>query len=176
MEVRPVCQEDLNWLADQRNRPELRRWFRQPSLLSEQDQGTWYQSIRAFGPTFILHEGLKRLGYISLNHIQWTHRTAEFSIFVIPEVQGKGYGGTGLAWLLDHAFNDLNLHLVYGEVFSGNPGMTLYKKLGFVQEGTLRDRYFKDGAYQPCDMISITEKEWRARKPSMILKESEIPA
>lgn len=178
MRIRPVEHNDLTWLAEQRNRPELRRWFRQPTLLTSQDQERWFTGIQSFGPSFIIENAIEdpltrtgcnsfRVGYASLNHVNWVTRSAEFSLFISPEHQKLGLGGQALKWLLDHAFLDLNLHLVYGEVFAGNPAMRLYEGMGFKQDGILRDRAFKEGSYHSSYMISITQDEWRSRQDDL---------
>ena len=38
--------------------------------------------------------------------------------------------------------------------------MGLYKKLGFKEEGVLRDNYFHEGKYGNSYMLSVLENEW----------------
>ncbi|RIL69394.1 N-acetyltransferase, partial [Staphylococcus devriesei] len=61
---------------------------------------------------------------------------------------GKGYGKEALKLLINFAFNSLNLHMLYLEVFSYNENATkMYEKLGFNQDGILRQSKYQDGQY-----------------------------
>jgi len=62
--------------------------------------------------------------------------------------QGKGIGTALMAALLDMADNWFNLLRVELDVFSDNePAIRLYKKFGFIAEGTARKYAFRDGEY-----------------------------
>ena len=64
------------------------------------------------------------------------------------EYWGKGYGTQALKLLIEFAFNKINLHMLYLEVFSYNKGaIKTYEKLGFKKDGILRQSKFQDGKY-----------------------------
>ncbi len=165
----PVEQEHLTWLRDQRNRAELNRWFRQPWMLTTSDQEKWFHSLQnrekhCFIVTAAAGESSRasqKVGYVALNQVNFITRTAEFSIFIVPEFQAHGYGKKALEKLFAFAFDNLNMHLIWGEVYEGNPALALYLKMGFRKEGVLRDRAFKEGRYWSSTILSLTENEWR---------------
>jgi L-phenylalanine/L-methionine N-acetyltransferase len=67
---------------------------------------------------------------------------------VHDDFQGRGVGSALMAAALDLADNWLNLHRIELEVYADNPpAVHLYKKFGFVIEGTMRDYSFRDGEY-----------------------------
>lgn len=76
----------------------------------------------------------KHAGYIGLAvHDQWT---------------GKGVGTALMKALIDLADNWLNLSRLELTVFTDNePALRLYKKLGFVVEGTHKKYAYRDGEY-----------------------------
>lgn len=88
---------------------------------------------------------------------------------VIPKVEdrGKGCGSEALSLLLDFAFDRINLHKVWLEVFPWNaPAIALYEKLGFQRDGVLRDDVFRDGEYHDMYLMTILAAEWRGRRDS----------
>ncbi len=105
-------------------------------------------------------------GEIVLNEIDWTNKSAHFRIAISgPENRGKGYGSEAAELLLKHAFEVLELHRVGLEVFTFNPrAQHLYKKLGFVQEGILRDVLFWNGEYHNAVKMSLLAPDYRARQ------------
>jgi len=62
--------------------------------------------------------------------------------------QGKGVGSALMAAAVDLAGNWLNLTRLELEVFTDNePAIALYKKFGFVTEGTLKNFAYRDGQF-----------------------------
>ena len=105
-------------------------------------------------------------GEVVLNDIDWNNRSANFRIALGgPENRGKGYGTEAARLLLKHAFDALKLHRVELEVYDFNPrAQHVYRKLGFVQEGVLRDALLWKGRYRSAIKMSLLEPDYRARR------------
>ena len=144
-----------------RNSPEVNAWTRQNGLLSLGDMERWMdrietdKTIKMFG----LMNGTEAVGTCGLTSIDLTHGTAEFSLLIGPEFHRKGYGRAGLIELLKYGFKNYPLNLIFGETFEGNPARHLFRKLGFVEEGFLRQRYFKNGKHINSIMLSMLREE-----------------
>lgn len=81
--------------------------------------------------------------------------SATFGMAVRDDYQNKGIGKALMTALLDLADNWYNLVRVQLDVYTDNePAIGLYKKFGFVVEGTLRARAFRDGKYVDCFMMA----------------------
>ncbi|KAI1174744.1 putative GNAT family acetyltransferase [Nemania sp. FL0916] len=90
------------------------------------------------------------------------HRWTEISIDVLKKHQGNGYGGEAIRWSLWWAFQMAGLHRVQIQAFSFNAGATrLYERLGFKEEGRLRDHLWFAGAWHDGLIYGILEDEWR---------------
>jgi len=147
---------------DWRNHPSIRRWCRQVGYINEQQQKDWEERIQR-DPTiqmFGISNGHDFVGVCGLTSINLYHRTAEFSLYIGPEYQKKGYAEKALKELLRYAFMDLGLNNVWGEVLESNPALKLFKKIGFKEEGFLREMYYKEGKMWGCHRISILKSEW----------------
>ncbi|MEU0878423.1 GNAT family protein [Lentzea sp. NPDC005914] len=69
---------------------------------------------------------------------------------------GKGYGTVAIKHVLDHAFTVRNLHRVDLEVYEFNDrAIHVYKKLGFREEGRLRDALLWDGEFYDAIVMSV---------------------
>lgn len=95
------------------------------------------------------------VGNIEIADIDWVHRRCKYSIIIgHAAAQGKGYGLEASILLLRHAFGKLNLHRVELGVHEHNDAARrLYEKLGFVEEGRLRQSFLRDGDYS--DIIAM---------------------
>lgn len=107
-------------------------------------------------------EDYKPIGIVIIDKIKWEYRHCEVGIAIYKkEKRQKGYGKDALKTLLEFIFNDMNLELVYLNVLEENTlAVNLYKSLGFVEEGILRNRYFRDGKYFDVISMSILREEF----------------
>jgi RimJ/RimL family protein N-acetyltransferase len=102
------------------------------------------------------------IGGIGLHKINWENRNAEVGIVIgKKEYWGKGYGTDAMLALLDFAFNHMNLHRVYLQVYDFNVrGIRSYEKCGFKKEGALRDDRFSRGKYHDTIIMGILKEEY----------------
>ena len=73
------------------------------------------------------------IGFTGLSHIDEVKKTAEVFILIgDDEYRGKGIGKESMKYLIDYAFQTLNLSSLYLEVHKLNvPAMNLFLDLGF---------------------------------------------
>lgn len=106
------------------------------------------------------------IGYIALHPISrhcMQNRSGDLSISLASAYHGKGYGTEALNWLADWAFNYGNLHSLRLTTSSKNmSGIHAYKKVGFVEEGRLRESSWINGEWTDTLCMSLLEWEWRA--------------
>lgn len=163
IQLTTVDESHLNDMRDARNDYSTWKWCRQPSLILEQQHKQWFDWQAKDSNTAmysIRHELVNFVGVCGLTGVDWVNRRAEFSLYIAPFYRGKGKASAALKTLFSHGFNDLNLNLIWGETFDGNPAYDLFLKLGMKHEGTRRDFYFKDGKYIDAHLISLRRDEW----------------
>lgn len=78
----------------------------------------------------------------------------------------KGVGTPLLAGAVDFAFLETNAHRLWLDVVSGNlRAQTVYRKVGFIEEGVLREAaLLPDGSRSDFFLMSILRPEWAARR------------
>ena len=106
-----------------------------------------------------------RVGLVELVEINHIHRRAEFQIIIAPEHQGKGYATVATTLAMDYAFAVLNLYKLSLIVDCENQrAVSVYQKLGFQQEGVLRDEFFVNGEYRDVYRMAVFQPEFLARR------------
>jgi RimJ/RimL family protein N-acetyltransferase len=91
------------------------------------------------------------------------HRSTEIGLCVLPNWQGRGYGGEAVAWALGYAFRMAGLHRVRIRAFEWNVGaVRLYERLGFKHEGREREAFWHEGRWWDEVGLGMLEGEWRA--------------
>lgn len=99
--------------------------------------------------SFVLYElaTLRPIGWIGLNGIDLTSRTASFVISIgEADCRGLGYGTEATRLMLDYAFGTLGLLSVRLEVHGFNErAIRAYQKAGFRSAGRWRQAYSQGG-------------------------------
>ncbi len=106
------------------------------------------------------------LGFVAVSGIEWANRNGWVAIGIgDPECRRRGYGLEAMGLLLRYAFHELELHRVSLDVIADNrAAIALYKRLGFQEEGRLRERVLRDGARTDLLYMGLLRQEWeRAR-------------
>lgn len=159
-----------------RNDPAIWYWCRQNGPITyAQHTSYWYGvdqcqdkkffSIVAadtnFGASEPRHVTVGCVGLTSIDHV---NSRAEFSLYIGPEHQKRGYGERALKTLIDWGFKYLNLNQIWGETFAGNPALKMFLRIGMKEDGVRRDFYFRNGQYIDCTLVSILRREWKLSK------------
>ena len=107
----------------------------------------------------------EHLGGVSLMHVDQRNRSAELGILISrPDDWGKGYGTEAALLMLRHGFEELNLHRIHLRVYEYNErGKKSYAKLGFSEEGRLRQAHFRHGSWHDVVVMSILADEFFAQ-------------
>ncbi|WP_442602983.1 GNAT family N-acetyltransferase [Paenibacillus sp. KN14-4R] len=105
----------------------------------------------------------KSVGDIVLMDMDETNRSAHMRITIFDEEDyGKGYGPEAIRLLLHHAFGVLNLHRIELNVYAFNQrAIRAYEKIGFVQEGRMRDVLYYNYEYHDSITMSMLAHEFK---------------
>jgi RimJ/RimL family protein N-acetyltransferase len=104
------------------------------------------------------------IGSISLYNINKHDKNATISILIGDKnYWGKGYGTDAMITLVDYAFSKLKLHKMNLEegVYEYNKrAISLYRKLGFKNEGVIRENVLYKGKFYNTVNMGILRSEW----------------
>ncbi len=80
------------------------------------------------------------VGVIGFHRLDWVNRSTSIGYWIAQDSQGRGTMTAAARTLIDHAFRVWGMHRV--EIRAGvenHPSRAVARRLGFVQEGVLRD-------------------------------------
>jgi RimJ/RimL family protein N-acetyltransferase len=89
------------------------------------------------------------VGLLGLRGVNWRSRDAEYWIYIGEgSARGKGVADEASRLLLRFAFHTLGLHRIFLQVDAINErAIRLYQRLGFREEGVLKQASFVDGRF-----------------------------
>jgi RimJ/RimL family protein N-acetyltransferase len=175
--LRPISRADLSLSVGWRNDPEIRASvLGYPFPVTNDMEAAWYDRLHA-------EQGVRRAsfaiedatddalaGFVHLTDIDWIVRAANFGIVVGERARwGQGIGREATTLAIRYAFDTLNLRRIGLRVVAGNAAAEhIYRSLGFVEEGRLRQAAFVNGAFADVLLMSLLAGELRS-KPSPAL-------
>ena len=114
----------LNWMKNEK----LRYLIGTVYPITELEHENWFQNrmLEKDNRMFVIDlDNEKSIGIVGFKNLDWVNRNSELFIYIgDEEYWGKGYGTQALELIIKFAFNNLNLHMLYLEVFSYNKNAT----------------------------------------------------
>jgi len=162
--------DDLPKLRDWRNLKTVRKATREYRLLNMISQKKWFEKIYNENPPTSLMFGIinnkrKLMGVCGLTYIDWKNKHAEVSCYLtLSNWQKTKEAKDTIQTLTKYAFEELNLHRLWVEVFTiSKENITLIKKLNFVKEGELREKLWREGKWWNSEIYSLLLSDYKKK-------------
>ncbi|MGE5176843.1 MAG: GNAT family N-acetyltransferase [Hyphomicrobiales bacterium] len=103
------------------------------------------------------------IGTATLFQIDATHRRAEIGYALASAYWGRGLMHEALIVVVGYAFDTLRLHRLEADIDPRNAAsLRSVERLGFLREGTLRERWQVGGEISDTAFFGLLAPEWRA--------------
>ena len=154
--LRPVRLADEGDVFRVFSDPAAMRYWSTPPMSSLEQATELIEDIQArqaqgdFFQWGVVQQGSDSLiGTCTLFQIVWEHRRAEVGFILRSDLWGLGLAREAVGVMLAHAFDGLGLHRLEADVDPRNErSLSLLTRLGFREEGRLRERWHVDGEVQ----------------------------
>lgn len=171
LELWPVSLFDAAELyeAVDRNRERLRRWL--PWVTPEYclDDAVRFVGTRveenALGTALamVIREGGRICGAIGLHRIDRLHRSSSIGYWVDADAEGRGIVTRACRAIVEVGFTRYALHRIEIRCATGNSRSSgVPRRLGFVEEGILRDAEWLRDHWVDLRVFSQLEAEWKS--------------
>jgi len=157
--LRPIAESDVDAIMTWLNEPDITRNFAAFSEpVTREQELSFVRTMRASTADHLfavelVHSPGELIGTAGLHRIYWPAKNGRLGVMIgHREVQGQGLGQEAMRLLVAFGFEQLGLHKLWLVHYADNARMRhIAGKLGFVQEGVLRDEYFHGGIWH--DMV-----------------------
>lgn len=160
--LRAVEEADYPLIHRWLNHPEVWRYMDYEAAYSLADVREDIERSRKEGHPFTILVDDRPIGRIGLNQFRRRDRICSLYMFIGEQAfWGQGYAQDAAMSLLAHAFDRWDLHQVeLWTLADNNRALKMYRRCGFVEEGRLRDRSFKDGQWVDRVVMSVNRNEF----------------
>jgi ribosomal-protein-alanine N-acetyltransferase len=166
--LRWLTEQDVDSLYAVFSDPEVMRYWSSGPLKDREAARSLLSQIHdGFQRGLIFQWGIARrtddtiIGTSTLFHLESNNYRAEIGYALGREHWGKGYMQEALRALLNYVFGELNFERIEADVDPRNvASIRTLERLGFQQEGYLRERWKVDGELQDALFYGLLRREW----------------
>jgi RimJ/RimL family protein N-acetyltransferase len=157
MKVQKINIEDLQFLNETRN-CYAQEFLHDSRTFTIEETQQWF--FKTNPDYWIIWLNDERVGYFRLSNHSITNQNIYIGADIHPQFTGKGLGFLAYKEFMLFLFAEYNLEKISLEVLSTNErALSLYKKLGFIQEGVKRKEALKNGIFVDSIIMSILKDE-----------------
>lgn len=160
--LRPMTEADLDRVLEWRNHPDIRRYMYSSCKISFEEHRQWFAraQVNPAMNLLIFEQDEVASGFVNLTTGR-SATVADWGFYISPNGP-RGAGRALGSYALAYAFKELSLHKVCGQALSFNErSIAFHQKLGFQQEGQLREHHFVSGVYHDVFCFGLLASEWQ---------------
>ncbi|WP_201714301.1 GNAT family N-acetyltransferase [Rossellomorea arthrocnemi] len=166
--LRQITMNDVNFLYDLYTSENVLRYFGMSPIESKDVAVSMVENyekhLESGGPmrfAIVEKKTKKMIGTCGFHGISKAYKRCEIGYDLIPEHWGKGIMGEALTPLLNFLFTDKGMNRAGAVIVPYNKASSrVVEKLGFKQEGLLREYILQDDQAYDAYMYSLLKKEW----------------
>lgn len=161
--IRPLEKKDLRDVHKINNELKIMSyWFEEPYQSLSELESLYERHIRDESERrFVIEENDDFAGIVELVELDYIHRNCEIQVVVTEKFKGLSLAENAMIEIVSYAFDILNMHKVYLYVDIDNKkAVHIYKKLGFKEEGYLREHFYTMGEYKDSYFMGVLKREW----------------
>ena len=153
--VQPACEDDVASIVELESRPQFAEHILRWDIRRHQDG--MRDPDKRYYVTYGSDQSLTAFAIIA--GVRSPHRNMEL-VRVLCADTGKGVGRAVLREVIDLAFDEIGAHRLWLDVFTDNDrARHVYRILGFIEEGVLREAVLRDGRWRSLVVMSMLESE-----------------
>jgi RimJ/RimL family protein N-acetyltransferase len=160
--LRPVTKPDLPAILRWRNDPEVNHDLAtQGTTLDRLDH--WHAGIGSDHHAFAIIVDDVFVGYTQIDNVDTSNRKCDIGVII----GDKSYWSRGICTVVarastEIAFVKLGMHRAVAVASERNPAsVRCFKRVGYIEEGRLRDANLRNGEFFDLVVMSVLEHEWK---------------
>ncbi|HIF88532.1 MAG TPA: UDP-4-amino-4,6-dideoxy-N-acetyl-beta-L-altrosamine N-acetyltransferase [Candidatus Thioglobus sp.] len=160
--LRKIELSDLPTIRDWRNHQAINRYMFTQHEVTKKEHLAWFEASREnkLCSLFVYESESGIQGFLQLEKKSKESCVYEWGFYISPEA-ARGLGTKMAKLAFNKVFVDLSGSKLFGEVLSFNlPSIRFHQKLGFYQEGLLRQHHLVNGQYHDVYCFGLLESEW----------------
>ncbi|MFN3699530.1 MAG: UDP-4-amino-4,6-dideoxy-N-acetyl-beta-L-altrosamine N-acetyltransferase, partial [Dictyoglomus sp.] len=150
--------EEREMVRQWRNYPEIRKWMYLAREINQEEHNQFIEKLVDSPKDFcyLIYKEEEPIGVLCLNKVDFCHQNAYLDVYPNPRMSVHDASVILEKSALELAFSIAKLHTLKLEVIESNQNaMSFCKRMGFQEEGRLKEFVFKEGKWQDVIIMGI---------------------
>jgi UDP-4-amino-4,6-dideoxy-N-acetyl-beta-L-altrosamine N-acetyltransferase len=163
-------EHDLEDVLRWRNAEHVRKNMFRNNVISFKDHVNWFKRTKNNSTMqyMIFECNKKAMGVVNFTDIDETNNKCMWGAYLGEQNLPKGTGDVLGFFALQHAFENMKIRKLFGEVLAFNTRtIRWHSRLGSVEEGRLKEHIKMNGKYEDIIIYSWFDKEWKQKKEGL---------
>ncbi|WP_150271178.1 UDP-4-amino-4,6-dideoxy-N-acetyl-beta-L-altrosamine N-acetyltransferase [Paenibacillus tepidiphilus] len=160
-----------------RNADHIRRFMNHDDLIPLENHYRWWEAVvrDASKQVKLCFYQEQPIGLINFTQIDHRNQTCDWGLYIGDRSSPSGSGKIMGILALDYIFKERQLRKVCAQILDFNGrSLSYHQRLGFTEEGRLRQQIVKNNTYADLVLMSIFQEQWENH--SSLLKEEVMRA
>lgn len=162
--LKEIDESDLLFILNWRNQESIRKVMFNSDLILWEQHSQWFNKLQKSDSAVskIFYFDHIPYGVLNITQIDSINHTCEWGFYIGPPHAPKGMGTILGYTALNYIFQELHIRKLSAQVFDFNDkSINFHNKMGFTQEGKLREHVLKNGRYVDILLYGFLSSEWR---------------
>jgi len=159
--LRDIERTDLAVIRGWRNHPDINRFMFTQHEVSTSEHVSWFESsiLNKLRSLFVYEVDGSIQGFLQLEKKSTESEVYEWGFYINPDAK-RGLGTKMARLAFDRLFVEMGAVKLFAEVLSFNePSIRFHNKLGFKQEGVLRQQHLLKGQYHDVYCFGLLKSD-----------------
>lgn len=166
MDLHSLRRQEIEWVRQLHNDSEVLSVLTDTHEVTHEEQKKWFERLSSSTSSkrLVVTMDDVPIGLARLDEIDFINGSTRVGLDIHKDSRGRGYARPAYNLLLNYCFEDLRMNRVYLMVADFNErAYSLYKKLGFIEEGKMREALLRNGSHHDYIIMSILRREYVIR-------------
>lgn len=159
-----ASQNDIEDMRTLHNDPEILKWLTDTRIISKKEQSLWFTQLQKSKKsqrfTVKLINSNQLIGVFRVDNIDHENRSVYVGLDISPSSQRQGYATEVYLAMINYLLFEIKMNrLMLITLSNNNRAVSLYEKLGFIKEGTLRESFLRSGNYVDGYIYALIKKD-----------------
>lgn len=162
--LKDITKDDLPLLLNWRNQESIREVMFNTDVILWEQHSQWFNNLQKSDSVVskIFYFDQIPYGVLNITQIDSINQTCEWGFYIGSPHAPKGMGTILGYTALNYIFQELHIRKISAQVFDFNDkSINFHNKMGFTQEGKLREHVLKNGRYIGILLYGFLSSEWR---------------
>lgn len=158
-----ISEDNLEWARKLHNDPDVLCMLTDTHVVSREEQVVWFESLKntKSKERLLVLDDNKKIGVVRIDDLDRINKSVCIGLDIHKDFRGQGYAKPIYRKLFRLFFEEMGFNRVWLLVASfNNIAYSLYKSLGFVEEGVQRKALYRFGEFHDYIMMSILVGEY----------------